>query len=235
MNVPPRRRHRHRTERLVNRRTFACVRFPPYVEAQTDASSRVSDECAVNSRWRTTKAASDVEAGFDRLFEDSKRWQAKSKVKPPRPVTGIMRYKGTEGGVLEPAAKLPEDERLSRLLKQYYKHGPIRQKNRKKLFATYLGELTAKEKEIMGFSDEPEMPDEAKLQELAERELSEIERLKREQQAGTLAVPASFGFIGHRGQPQIPQSLRVTKPAHRGERDSQDPTERKTWKRTPRR
>jgi hypothetical protein len=57
-------------------------------KAQSDAASRVSEECSVNSRWRTKKAASTVEEGFDRLFSDSKRWQKKSKVLPVRPVTG---------------------------------------------------------------------------------------------------------------------------------------------------
>ena len=149
-------------------------------KAATDAASRVSDECAVNSRWRTKKAASDVEAGFDRLFDDSKRWQKKNKVLPPRPVTGIVRYKAGAEPMLEPAPKLPEDERLSRLLKQYYKNGPIRAKNRKKLFDTYCAGLTDAEKKILGILDEPEMPSEDKLQELAEKELAEIERLKTE-------------------------------------------------------
>ena len=148
-------------------------------KAASVAASRVSEECSVNSRWRTKKAASDVEAGFDRLFDDSVRWQKKNKVLPPRPVTGTVKYKIGSGPILEPAPKLPEDERLSRLLKQYYKHNPIRTKNRKKLFNTYCAGLSAEEQKLLGILDEPEMPSEDKLQELAEKELAEMVRLCR--------------------------------------------------------
>jgi len=112
-------------------------------KANSDASSRVSRECAVDSRWRTKKAASDVEAGFDRLFDDSKRWLLKSQSVPPRPVTGTLKYKvGAGGATLEPYPKMTEEDRLSCLLKQYYKHDPLRSRNRKKLFGVYCAGLT---------------------------------------------------------------------------------------------
>ena len=34
----------------------------------------------MDTRWRTKKAASEVEAGFERLFEDSVRWKKKNEV-----------------------------------------------------------------------------------------------------------------------------------------------------------
>jgi hypothetical protein len=55
---------------------------------------------------------------------------------------GTIKYKVGCGPILEPAPKLPEDERLSGLLKQYYKNNPIRAKNRKKLFGTYCAGLS---------------------------------------------------------------------------------------------
>jgi len=147
-----------------------------------DAQSVVSVECSVSTRWKTTKAASDVEAGFDRLFEDSKRWQKKAALKPPVPVTGSLKFIVGGGAILEPAPKLSEEERLSNLLKQHYKNDPLRARNRKKLLNNYCyGGLTPEEMRLLGYDKEPEVPTEEKLQQLAERELAEMERLRQEQ------------------------------------------------------